>query len=137
MTVPMTVPVAALSGTLKKDGKTSGGLILDVAVEVAAAEPLGEVEAALERDAVIDAAGVGDEELVEEPDEEAVLEAAPVRDADSDDAGVSDEAAVKVTNTIGLLEAVCEAVSEAAAVCDERAIEEPDAVADGEPVAEE
>ena len=26
MTVPMTVPVAALSSTLKRDGKTSGGL---------------------------------------------------------------------------------------------------------------
>ena len=41
---PMTKPIAALSGTLKEDAKTSGGLFTVMIVGVAEEEPLAELE---------------------------------------------------------------------------------------------
>ena len=65
LTAPMTIPVAALSGTLKEDAKTSGGLFTEMTVGVA--EPLADFEDTPDELAVADVEAETVAELVAAP----------------------------------------------------------------------
>jgi len=64
---PMTQPVAALSGTLKEDAKTSGGLFTIMTVGVAEEEPLADIEDTPDELAVADVEAETVGELVAAP----------------------------------------------------------------------
>ena len=67
LTAPMTKPVAALSGTLKEDAKTSGGLFTEMTVGVAEEEPLADFEDMPDELAVADVEAETVAELVAAP----------------------------------------------------------------------